>query len=71
MAENREQRPAPTGESEAARTSRGLAEAAQEAEEKQLDETVEGGKYLVGADAEGKGGTMVDANGKPLSEKED
>ena len=62
MAESR----GPANESESARASRGLAEAAVEAEALQLDETVPGGKYLVGADAEGKGGTLVDANGKPL-----
>lgn len=66
-----EQRKGPEGESEAARTSRGLAEAQVEAEEKQLDETVPGGRYLVGVDAEGKGGTLVDAEGKPLNEKKD
>ena len=66
-----EQRRGPEGESEAARTSRGLAEAAEEAERKKLDETVPGGKYLINVDAEGKGGTLVDAEGKPLSEKKD
>jgi hypothetical protein len=66
-----EKKPGPENESEAARTSRGLAEAAEEAEEKQLDETVPGGRYLVGADAEGKGGTLVDAEGKPLDKKKD
>lgn len=67
MAENK---PAPVGETEAARTSRGLAEAAVEAEQKQLDETVPGGRYIVGADAEGKGGIEVDAEGKPIGEKQ-
>jgi hypothetical protein len=67
MAERR----GPEGESEAARTSRGLAEAAQEAEEKQIDETVPGGRYIVGAGPDGKGGVEVDANGQPLSEKKD
>ncbi len=71
MAENRDARRGPENETESARTSRGLAEAAQEAEEKQIDETTEGGKYRVGADAQGKGGVEVDANGKPLSEKKD
>jgi hypothetical protein len=66
-----EARRAPENESESARTSRGLAEAADEAERKQLDETVEGGRYLIGADADGNGGTEVDANGKPLAEKKD
>ena len=66
-----EARKGPEGESEAARTSRGLAEAQEEAERKQLDETVPGGRYLVGADAEGKGGRLVDAEGKPLDEKKD
>lgn len=66
-----EARRGPESETEAARTSRGLAEAAQEAEEKQLDETVEGGRYIIGADAQGNGGIEVDANGKPLSEKKD
>lgn len=60
----------PDNESESARTSRGLAEAAQEAEEKQIDETVPGGKYLVGADAQGKGGTLVDAEGKPVKDRD-
>lgn len=55
-----EQRTAP--ESEAQRTSRGLAEAARDAEEKNLGETVEGGRYLVND-------VLVDAEGKPLSEK--
>jgi hypothetical protein len=58
-----EKRSGPEGESEAARTSRGLAEAAQEAEEKQLDETVPGGKYLLS-----DGETMVNADGKPLDQ---
>ncbi len=71
MAENRAPRTGPENESEAARTSRGLAEAAEEAEEKQLDETVPGGKYLVGADAQGRGGTEVDAEGKPLADKKE
>lgn len=53
----------PVGESEAARTSRGLAEAAQEAEEKQIDETVPGGKYLLD-----DGETLVDSSGKPIKE---
>jgi hypothetical protein len=61
MAENK---PAPIGETEAARTSRGLAEAAVEAEEKQLDETVPGGRYLLD-----DGETMVDANGQPIKDK--
>jgi hypothetical protein len=65
MAESR----GPVNESESARTSRGLAEAAAEAERKQLDETVPGGQYLVGADAEGNGGTLVDANGEPVKDK--
>lgn len=68
MAESRDPRPAPAGESEAARTSRGLAEAAEEAERKQLDETVPGGRYLVGADANGNGGMLVDADGKPVKD---
>ena len=40
-----------------------------DAEVKQLDETVEGGRYIVGADAMGKGGTEVNSEGVPLSEK--
>lgn len=72
MAENPARRTdPPVGESEAARTSRGLAEAAEEAERKQLDETAPGGRYLVGADADGNGGTLVDANGKPVEDKKD
>lgn len=62
MAENRK---APEGESESQRTSRGLAEAAREAEEKQLDETVPGGRYLLD-----DGETMVDAEGKPVKDKD-
>lgn len=31
----------------------------------------EGGKYLIGADAQGKGGTFVDAEGKPLKDRKD
>lgn len=68
MAENRR---GPENETESARTSRGLAEAAEEAARKNLDETVPGGRYLIGADAEGKGGTLVDANGQPLDAKQD
>jgi len=39
-----------------------------DAEVKQIDETVPGGKYVVGADAMGKGGTEVNSEGVPLSE---
>ena len=46
--------------------SRALAEASVEAERKQLDETVEGGKYLA---SDGK--TLVNANGEPLKDRGD
>lgn len=49
----------PSNESEGARVNRALAEAAQEAEARQADETVEGGRFMVD-------GVMVDAEGKPV-----
>lgn len=59
MAENR-----PMQETEAQRTSRALAEAADEAEQRKADETVPGGRYIVG-------GEMVDAEGQPVKGKRD
>jgi hypothetical protein len=57
-------RPAPThNESEAQRVNRALAEAAEEAEARQADETVPGGRYIVD-------GVLVDAEGKPLKSKD-
>jgi hypothetical protein len=29
----------------------------------------EGGRYVIGADAQGKGGTVVDADGNPVKDK--
>lgn len=54
--------PPPANESEGQRVSRGLAEAAAEAEARQADEGPAGGRYKVGDQ-------MVDAEGKPVSEK--
>lgn len=48
-------------DSEETRRSRGLAEAQQEAERLQMDETIPGGKYKVGDQ-------FVDANGKPVKD---
>lgn len=46
------------------RVSRATAEAQQEADRQQLDETVPGGRYTVG-------GQTVDADGKPLGDQKD
>lgn len=40
-----------------------------EGELSRLDETQPGGRYIVGADAFGRGGTVVDANGEPVKDK--
>jgi hypothetical protein len=53
----------PMQETEAQRTSRALAEAANEAEERQADETEPGGVYIVN-------GEKVDAEGKPIGKKD-
>ena len=50
-------------ESESQRINKALAEAANEAEERQMDETVPGGRYKVGD-------TMYDAEGKEIGEKD-
>ena len=54
--------PKPMQETEAQRTSRALAEAAVEAEERKADETEPGGRYMVA-------GEMVDAAGNPVKAK--
>lgn len=51
-------------ESEETRRSRGLAEAQQEAERLQMDETTPGGRYKVGE-------RWVDANGNEIKDKKD
>jgi hypothetical protein len=57
-----ERRQPPANESEGQRINRELAEAAEEAEARQADETVEGGRFMVD-------GEMVDAEGKPIKDK--
>lgn len=56
--------PKPMQETEAQRTSKALAEAAVEAEKRQADECDPGGRYMVG-------GELVDAEGKPVKDKQD
>lgn len=53
----------PANESEGQRISRGLAEAAAEAEARQADELPEGGYYIVD-------GQKVDGNGNPVKAKD-
>lgn len=52
-------RPAETNLTEAERVSRAMVQAEREAEEREADETVPGGKYRVGD-------VFVDSDGKPL-----
>lgn len=54
----------PMQETEAQRTSRALAEAANEAEARQADECEPGGRYMVN-------GEMVDAEGRPITDAKD
>jgi hypothetical protein len=61
MAENRRD-----DETPAQRTSRALAEAQAEAEKRQADETVPGGRYRLSED-----GPLLDAEGKPVKDKQD
>lgn len=61
MAENRDRATIQQQESEAQRTSKALAEAAEEAEQRKADETVPGGRYMVGDQ-------LVNAEGKPVKE---
>lgn len=62
MAENRQ--PSDQQISEGQRTSNALAQAANEAEARQADETIPGGKYRVGDD-------LFDAEGQPFKDKKD
>lgn len=53
------------------RAQREMAQAARDAAERDITTTQPGGRYLVGADAQGKGGTLVDFEGKPVKDKKD
>jgi sugar (pentulose or hexulose) kinase len=58
-------------ESPGERVQREIAEAARLAAERDITNGPAGGRYLIGADAQGKGGTLVDAEGKPVKADKD
>jgi hypothetical protein len=64
MAEQDKPAPRQAATNDPDRVSRALAQAQREAEERQADETVPGGRYRTAA------GDLVDAEGQPLKKKD-